>query len=51
MLGRMAGLELWGAGRGEHAALIRELGATPVDYQRLWYGLGDGTVRRSEVPA
>ena len=33
-LGRLAGLELWGAARGEHAALIRELGATPVDYQR-----------------
>jgi NADPH:quinone reductase-like Zn-dependent oxidoreductase len=26
-LGRLAGLELWGASRGEHAALIRELGA------------------------
>src|SRR5215831_446638 len=34
VLGRMAGLELWGTGRGEHAALIRELGATPIDYQR-----------------
>src|SRR5512144_1852679 len=33
-LGRMAGLELWGTARGEHAALIRELGATPIDYQR-----------------
>ena len=33
-LGRMAGLELWGTGRGEHATLIRELGATPIDYQR-----------------
>jgi len=33
-LGRMAGLELWGTARGERAALIRELGATPVDYQR-----------------
>jgi NADPH:quinone reductase-like Zn-dependent oxidoreductase len=30
----MAGLELWGTARGEHAALIRELGATPIDYQR-----------------
>jgi GAF domain-containing protein len=28
-LGRLAGLELWGTARGEHAALIRELGATP----------------------
>ena len=34
VLGRMAGLEVWGTARGEHAALIRELGATPIDYQR-----------------
>jgi NADPH:quinone reductase len=33
-LGRLAGLELWGTARGEHATLIRELGATPIDYQR-----------------
>jgi NADPH2:quinone reductase len=33
-LGRLAGLELWGAARGHHAALIHELGATPIDYQR-----------------
>ncbi len=33
-LGRRAGLELWGTVRREHAALIRELGATPIDYQR-----------------
>src|SRR5438067_6586173 len=33
-LGRLAGVELWGAARGEHTALIRELGATPIDYQR-----------------
>jgi NADPH:quinone reductase len=33
-LGRLAGLELWGTARGEHAALIRELGATPIDYRR-----------------
>ena len=30
VLGRLAGLELWGTARGEHAALIRELGATPT---------------------
>jgi hypothetical protein len=30
-LGRLAGLELWGTARGEHAALIRELGATPIE--------------------
>jgi NADPH:quinone reductase len=34
VLGRLAGLELWGAVRGEHAALVRELGATSIDYQR-----------------
>src|SRR5262252_4528319 len=32
-LGRRAGLELWGTARRGHAALIRELGATPIDYQ------------------
>jgi NADPH:quinone reductase-like Zn-dependent oxidoreductase len=34
VLGRLAGLELWGTARGEHMALVRELGATPIDYQR-----------------
>ncbi len=34
VLGRMAGLELWGTARGAHLALIRELGAAPIDYQR-----------------
>ncbi|SCK24647.1 NADPH:quinone reductase [Variovorax sp. HW608] len=34
VLGKLAGVELWGAARGEHAALIRELGATPIDYER-----------------
>jgi NADPH:quinone reductase len=34
VLGRLAGLELWGTARGAHAALVRELGATPIDYQR-----------------
>jgi NADPH:quinone reductase-like Zn-dependent oxidoreductase len=33
-LGKLAGLELWGTARGAHAALIRELGARPIDYQR-----------------
>ena len=32
VLGRLAGLELWGAARGEHVALVRELGATLIDY-------------------
>jgi NADPH:quinone reductase-like Zn-dependent oxidoreductase len=34
VLGRLAGLELWGTTRGEHMALVRELGATPIDCQR-----------------
>jgi NADPH:quinone reductase-like Zn-dependent oxidoreductase len=33
-LGRLAGLELWGAARSAHATLIRRLGAMPVDIQR-----------------
>jgi NADPH2:quinone reductase len=33
-LGRLAGLAMWGTARGEHAALIRALGATSIDYQR-----------------
>jgi NADPH:quinone reductase-like Zn-dependent oxidoreductase len=60
VLGRMAGLELWGTARGEHAALIRELGATPIDYQRedftrvlpggfdtIFDGIGEDGYRRS----
>jgi len=34
VLGRLAGLEVWGTVRGEHMALVRELGATPIDFQR-----------------
>src|SRR6185369_15582810 len=34
VLGRLAGLELWGTARSEQGALVRELGATPIDYQR-----------------
>jgi NADPH:quinone reductase len=34
VLGQLTGLELWGTARGEHAALVRELGATPIDYRR-----------------
>ena len=60
VLGRMAGLELWGTARGAHAALIRELGATPIDYQSedftrvlpggfdfVFDGLGEDGYRRS----
>jgi len=59
-LGRLAGLDLWGAALGEHAALIRELGATPIDYQRedftrvlpggfdvVFDGIGEDGYRRS----
>jgi NADPH:quinone reductase-like Zn-dependent oxidoreductase len=60
VLGRLAGLELWGTARGEHATLIRELGATPIDYQRedftrvlpdgfdvVFDGIGEAGYRRS----
>jgi NADPH:quinone reductase-like Zn-dependent oxidoreductase len=60
VLGRLAGLEPWGAARGAHAALIRELGATPIDYQRedftrvlrggfdvVFDGIGEDGYRRS----
>jgi NADPH2:quinone reductase len=33
-LGSLAGLQLWGTARAAHAALIRDLGATPIDYQQ-----------------
>src|SRR5687768_9722644 len=32
-LGRLAGVELWGTARAKDAALVRELGAAPIDYQ------------------
>ena len=60
VLGRLAGLELRGTARGAHAALIRELGATPIDYQRedftrvlpggfdvVFDGIGEDGYRRS----
>lgn len=33
VLGRLAGLEMWGTARRSQAILIRELGATPIDYE------------------
>lgn len=33
VLGKLAGVEVWGTGRAEHAAIIRELGGVPIDYQ------------------
>jgi NADPH:quinone reductase-like Zn-dependent oxidoreductase len=60
VLGSMAGLELWGAARGAHAALVRELGGTRIDYQRedftrilaggfdvVFDGIGEEGYRRS----
>src|SRR5207253_6029691 len=60
VLGSLAGLELWGTARGAHAALIRGLGATPIDYQRedftralsggfdvVFDGIGEDGYRRS----
>jgi NADPH2:quinone reductase len=60
VLGKMAGLELWGAARGRHKHLIGELGATPIDYQRedftrvlpggfdvVFDGIGEDGYRRS----
>lgn len=59
-LGRMVGVEVWGTARGAHAALIRELGAKPIDYQHedftrvlpngfdvVFDGIGEDAYRRS----
>ncbi len=32
-LGKLAGLEMWGTARADHAAVVRAAGATPVDYR------------------
>ena len=32
-LAKIAGIETWGAADGKYAALIRDLGATPIDYE------------------
>jgi len=60
VLVKLAGLELWGTARGEHASLVRELGATPIDYRRedvtnvlpggfdiIFDGIGEDGYRRS----
>ena len=60
VLAKLAGLQVWGAARGEHAALIRKLGATPIDYKRedftgvlpggfdvVFDGIGEDGYRRS----
>src|SRR6266487_73341 len=60
VLGKMAGVELWGTARGENAPLIHELGGTPIDYQHedftravpggfdvVFDGIGEDNYRRS----
>jgi len=60
VLGRQAGLEVWGAARGKHAALVSELGGIPIDYDRedftrvieggfdvVFDGIGEDGYRRS----
>jgi NADPH:quinone reductase-like Zn-dependent oxidoreductase len=60
VLGKLAGVEVWGTARGKHAALVRELGGTPIDYQRedftrvvpggfdvVFDGVGEDAYRRS----
>jgi len=60
VLGKLAGLELWGTAHGKHAGLVRELGGTPIDYERedftrvlpsgfdvVFDGVGEDGYRRS----
>jgi NADPH:quinone reductase len=60
VLGRIAGVEAWGAARGRHAQLVRALGVTPIDYDRedfehvvpggfdvVFDGIGEEGFRRS----
>lgn len=59
-LAKIAGVEAWGAAHAKHAALIRNLGATPIDYERedftravpggfdvVFDGIGEDGYRRS----
>ena len=59
-LGKLAGFTMWGGAHGRHAALIRQLGATPIDYDRedftrvvpdgfdvVFDGIGEDGYRRS----
>ena len=59
-LGRLAGLTMWGGARSGQTALVRELGATPIDYERedftmvvpggfdvVFDGIGEDGYRRS----
>jgi NADPH2:quinone reductase len=60
VLGKLAGVEPWGTARAEHAPLVRELGGTPIDYERedftrvlpdgfdvVFDGVGEDGYRRS----
>jgi len=59
-LGKLAGFEMWGGARGGQTALVRRLGATPIDYDRqdfsavlpegfdvVFDGIGEDGYRRS----
>jgi NADPH:quinone reductase len=59
-LGKLASFDMWGASRGRQTALVRELGATPIDYDRedftkvvpggfdvVFDGIGEDGYRRS----
>lgn len=59
-LGKLAGFEMWGGARGSQTSLVRELGATPIDYDRedftkvvpggfdvVFDGIGEDGYRRS----
>ena len=59
-LGKLAGFDMWGAAKGAQTALVRELGAIPIDYERedftravpggfdvVFDGIGEDGYRRS----
>lgn len=59
-LARLGGIEAWGAAHGQHSQLIRDFGATPIDYDRedftrvlpggfdvVFDGIGEDGYRRS----
>ena len=59
-LGKLAGLQMWGTARAQHAELVRSLGATPVDFKTqdvrafapegfdvVFDGIGEGGFARS----
>ena len=55
-LGKLADFEMWGGANGRHSSLVRELGATPIDYEQEDFTravpggfdvVGEGGYRRS----